>query len=111
MKLLPITVLVYGLLVLIGGIMGHYKAASQASLISGLIFGALLLTCAFFLFKEKNRFAAYSALFLTFILDGFFTYRFSLSLKFFPSGMMSLASLLTLILLAYQIRKANLYIK
>ena len=89
--------------------MGHYRAGSHASLISGVVFGALLLTCTFFLFKGKNRFAAYSALILTFILDGFFTYRFSLSLKFFPSGMMSLLSLLTLILLAYQMR--NLHIK
>lgn len=104
MKTLAFIVLFYGVLILVGGWMGHYKAGSSASLVSGLVFGIFLLGCSLFLFKNQRP-AAYVALILTFVLDAFFTYRFSQTLKFMPSGMMSLMSLLTLILIASQMRQ------
>jgi F0F1-type ATP synthase assembly protein I len=45
------------------------------------------------------------ALGFTFALDAFFTHRFAKSLHFFPSGMMSLISLIVLIVVALKIRK------
>ncbi|MBS0620487.1 MAG: TMEM14 family protein [Verrucomicrobia bacterium] len=92
-------VCVYGLLVLIGGLIGHFKAASAASLIAGGASGVLLLVCSWALYKRKK--AAYPlSLLLVILLDAFFTYRFALSLKFLPSGLMSLISLTVLVLLA-----------
>lgn len=96
--------LIYGIIILVGGIMGHLKAASKASLISGLVFGLLLIITSVFLFR-KAQWGLISALLLTFFLDAFFTYRFFTTMKFLPSGLMSLLSLVVLISLALISRK------
>ena len=96
-------VLLYGLLVLIGGLIGHLKAASTASLIAGTTFGVLLMISSIGMFKDK-LFPSYIAILLTFLLDTFFTYRFLVTYKFFPSGLMSLISLVVLIMVVILIR-------
>lgn len=102
MKKTSSVVLIYGLLILIGGFMGHYKAASTPSLISGIVFGVLLLIASFGIFKKKI-WGQWSALILAFVLDAFFTLRFAKTMKFFPSGVMSLISLCMVIILALRI--------
>lgn len=92
----------YALIVLIGGVIGFLKVGSLMSLASGLLFGGLLLLSFFYL---KHKWGAYLALGVTFILDAFFTQRYLHSLKFMPSGMLSLLSLVVLISLAFFIRK------
>ena len=99
--------LVYGLLVLMGGIMGHIKAQSLMSLIAGIIFGALLLTSSFLLFKGKLV-GRKLALTLVVILDVFFLWRFAKTHNFMPPGMMSLVSLVTTFLLIFCYKKNNL---
>jgi len=99
-------VLIYGLLVFVGGLIGHYKSASIPSLISGIVFGILLLISAFAMFKKKP-WGQWSALLLAFILDAFFTWRFAKSLKFFPGGFMSLVSLAMVIILALRIKMSH----
>lgn len=106
MKVTATIVLIYAILLLVGGWMGHVKAASMASLISGLIFGTLMLLCAWGIAAGK-KFAQFATLILIFILDGFFTYRFAKTLAFFPAGMMSLLSLAVLIVVALKIRKTQ----
>lgn len=104
MKVTASIVGIYGLVLLIGGWMGHVKAASTASLISGVVFGVLMLLCAWGIGAGK-RWVSYATLLLTFILDGFFTFRYAKTLAFFPAGMMSLLSLAVLIVVALKIRK------
>ncbi len=104
MKQSGFIVLIYGVLVLIGGIIGHYKAASTASLVSGLVFGALLIATSWMIFKNK-LIGIYSALIVSFVLDGFFTYRLVLTHKFFPSGMMSLLSLAVIVYLVFNLKR------
>jgi uncharacterized membrane protein (UPF0136 family) len=99
-----IIVLLYALLILVGGFIGHYKSASQASLISGLIFGSLLLICAAGMFRKK-RWGTYGALGITFLLDGFFSWRFIKTHVFMPPGLLSLISLGVLLLIAKSISK------
>jgi uncharacterized membrane protein (UPF0136 family) len=106
MKVTATTVCVYGLLLLIGGFIGHLKAGSQASLLSGLFFGIAMLLCSYAIYRGK-LIAQYIALGLTFFLDGFFTYRYAKTLQFFPSGAMSLISLAVLIVIALKIRKST----
>lgn len=101
---MAIIVLVYGLLILVGGIIGHWQAGSMASLLSGLIFGSLLIVASWGMFKSKP-WGVWSALFLTFLLDAFFSYRLLITKKFMPSGLLSLISLGVLLLLALSIRK------
>lgn len=97
-------VCLYGSLVFIGGILGHIKSASKASLISGVVFGALLLLSSWFMFQKKF-FGYVSALVLALLLDGFFTWRFAKTLKVFPAGFLSLTSLAVVIIVACKISK------
>lgn len=104
MKITGIIVLLYALLILVGGIFGHQEKGSIASLVSGLVFGILLLGTALATFKKKI-WGEFSALILIFILDGFFTYRFIKTQSFLPAGLLSLISLGVLLLLALIIKK------
>lgn len=104
MKIYGWAVFVYGLLTLVGGAIGHFKANSLSSLIAGSIFGTLLLLCAFGILKEKTI-AVISALALSAILSVFFIYRFALTQNFMPSGMMSILSLLILGMLLFARKK------
>ncbi|MGC1879455.1 MAG: TMEM14 family protein [Rhabdochlamydiaceae bacterium] len=104
MKVTATIVFVFGLLIALGGVMGYVKGGSQASLISGSIFGIGLSISAYFISKGKIA-AQYIALVLTFMLDGIFTYRFAKTLHFFPAGFLSLASLVVLIVVALKIRR------
>lgn len=103
---MPTLILLYALSILVGGFLGHYKAASQASLISGLLFGTLLLICALGMFRKK-RWATYGALGITFLLDGFFSWRFIQTHAFMPPGLLSLISLVVLLLLASSLAKGT----
>ncbi|MGL4539707.1 MAG: TMEM14 family protein [Candidatus Rhabdochlamydia sp.] len=104
MKITASILSIYGLLILIGGLIGHWKASSTASLVSGLFCGSILLVLSYAIARGKLQ-AQYMALAFTFALDAFFTHRFAKSLHFFPSGMMSLISLIVLIVVALKIRK------
>ena len=92
-------VLIYGILVFAGGLLGHFKSQSLPSLISGVVFGVLLILSAFAMMQKKD-WGWWIALILAFLLDGFFTWRFVKTLKLFPAGIMSLVSLIMVILLA-----------
>ena len=100
-----IITLLYSLLVLVGGIMGHIKAASTASLYTGVGFGLFGVLLSFGIFK-KSLLSAYFAILLTFVLDAFFTYRLLLTMKFMPAGMMAVISTIVLILQASFIKKS-----
>lgn len=97
-------ILLYGLIILVGGFFGHYKSGSNASLISGLVFGILLLGSAYATFKKKPL-GEYAALVLTFILDGFFTYRYITGRQFLPAGLLCLISLFVLFILAMILKR------
>ncbi len=104
MKVTATIVFVFGLLIALGGIMGFVKSGSQASLVSGSVFGLALIVSAYFISQGKIA-AQYIALSLTFLLDALFTYRYAKSLHFFPAGFLSLASLAVLIVVALKIRR------
>lgn len=95
--------LVYGLLILIGGIMGHIKAQSRVSLLTGIIFGFLLLLSSWALFKEM-KLGAYGSLVLTLGLLAVFTWRYSQTLKIFPPLVMGIISAITLVLLLVNLK-------
>lgn len=103
---MPYIVAIYGILILMGGIIGHAKAGSSASLIMGSVFGVLLLVSAAGMFSKKYfKQSIYFALVLTFILDAFFSYRYMNSLKFMPSGLLALLSLGVIISLVSHVRR------
>ena len=96
-------VLVYGILVAAGGVIGYVKSKSMPSLISGLLFGTLLIGCSVFILNGDIR-ATYVALVLSLALLVIFFFRFRASKKFMPAGLMiilSLAASITLILAVF----------
>jgi uncharacterized membrane protein (UPF0136 family) len=101
-----IVLLIYALIVLMGGLMGYLKGGSIVSLVAGGGSGALLLLLACFSFRE-SLFARRAAFVVIFLLDALFTYRFALTHHFFPSGLFSLMSFVTLIILAFAIKAKN----
>jgi uncharacterized membrane protein (UPF0136 family) len=102
MKVQKMTIIVYALIVLLGGCIAYLRVHSLASIFFGGSSGIALLLCGLFLEKNFKTFL-YTAVGIIFCLDGFFSYRFMHSLKFFPSGMMSLLSLAALLILVMAI--------
>lgn len=95
MKNTAIFVLIYGLIILCGGMIGYKQAHSLPSLIMGTSFAVLLIMSALAIFKEYIL-GYFSAILLTAILACFFTYRYFLTHKFMPAGMMMTLSLILL---------------
>ncbi len=102
---MALIVLIYGLAILVGGIVGHQKAGSAASLICGIVFGTLLIFAAIGMFRKKSW--GYFALFLTLILDSFFTYRYIKTGAFLPAGLLALVSLALLLTLALSLKNRS----
>ncbi len=98
MKVVNWMVFVYGALVLLGGLIGFATAHSLASLIMGVAFATGIITSSLLMFKGK-RSGHISALALSGLLSFFFAYRFILTVKFFPAGIMCILSLLVFIVL------------
>ncbi len=108
MKFSAWVVCIYALLIFLGGMIGYYQAHSLPSLIAGTLSAILLFACAWGMFK--NSALAYTfALALILALALFFGYRFTLTGKFMPSGMMTLMSIFALaIFFKYRKKKAQL---
>ncbi len=91
---MQITVLwVYIVLVLVGGLIGFFKGKSQVSLIASVVSAVILILCALNLI-----FKPYVADLVIVALVVVFTLRLAKTKKFMPSGLMLIASLVTLIL-------------
>lgn len=83
----------YIVLLLVGGLIGFFKAGSRASLIASSIFAAALSLCALNLIFQR-----YVADLLLIALLLVFTRRLLKTQKFMPSGLMLVLTLVTLAL-------------
>ena len=96
--LAALTSVIYGVLVLAGGILGYRKAHSHASLVSGSISGALLLAAAI-LSVAGNAWGKRLAMATAALLLLFFAARWLKGRRFMPAGLMVLSSAVALALL------------
>ncbi len=94
----------FGILVLIGGIVGRIQADSAASLVMGISFGVLLLLSSISMFKE-HLLGTYLGIILILLLDAFFTFRWLLTFKFLPPGLMSIISTVVLVIVTILVRR------
>ncbi len=94
-------ILIYGLLVLLGGIMGYAKARSTPSLVSGSAFGFLLIVSAW-LMLQGRAVGWYLALGVSVVLAVFFANRFRATRAFMPAGLMILLSLVAVAVLLWR---------
>lgn len=91
-------VLVYGILVIAGGVMGYAKAQSKPSLIAGGLFGTIAIAGALLMLRQ-SAIGYYISLAAAVLLLAFFSRRFSATKKFMPSGLMMALSLITVLTL------------
>ena len=97
-----IAALTYGILAMIGGIIGYIKANSRVSLFSGVISGLLLILAAY-LQIQGQAWALILAVFVTVILVIFFALRLAKTRKFMPAGLMVILGVLALTLMVNQL--------
>lgn len=95
LKISQWVVLIYGLLILVGGMIGFAKAHSAPSLIMGISFSIVIFLSAWLMFKG-NKLGNTIAMVCSGLLTLFFAYRFFLTEKFMPAGLMVILSLIVL---------------
>jgi uncharacterized membrane protein (UPF0136 family) len=94
----PNTILwIYIVLLVAGGLVGYLKAGSKASILTSVIFAALLILCSIHGILDA-KFASALADIILAVLLVFFGWRLSKSKKFMPNGLMLVLSLATLVL-------------
>ncbi len=96
--LAPILTLIYGILAIVGGAIGYKQAGSQASLISGLVSGLLLLIGAYLLFGGSLSGALLAGV-VSSVLVIVFSIRLAKTRKFMPAGLMIILGVINLIAL------------
>jgi len=96
MEAAKIYFIIFGLLTIVGGIIGYVKAGSVASIIAGAITGVLLLVAAFLL--PEHRVAGLATAFIiSVLLAGQFVPKFFRTGRIMPAGMMSVLSVIGII--------------
>jgi uncharacterized membrane protein (UPF0136 family) len=95
--MIPWLVLIYGLLVAIGGVMGYLKANSMASLIAGGISGIALVGAAVAMMKGSYTAGWWVSLIVALLLLGRFgSAAISNGFKMMPGGMVIILSIIVI---------------
>lgn len=97
-----IAAIAYGVLAIVGGIMGYLKAQSNISLISGSISG-LLLIFGGVMQLQGQAWGLILVTIVTAILVITFGVRLAKTRKFMPAGLMSVLGLATLVVMLNQL--------
>lgn len=97
-----ITAIAYGVLAIVGGIIGYVQAQSKVSLISGSVSG-LLLIVAGVMQLQGQRAGLILATVITSVLVIVFAIRLIKTRKFMPAGLMSLLGIVSLGLMVSQL--------
>lgn len=94
-----VVLLVYAVLMLVGGILGYRAAGSKPSLISGVVSGLLLLGALAWA-RSAPRPGFLAAALIALLLTVVFAIRVSKTGRFMPAGMLLVLSVVALIVLA-----------
>ncbi|MCF4970271.1 TMEM14 family protein [Nostoc sp. CMAA1605] len=97
-----IAAIAYGVLAMVGGIIGYFQAHSQVSLFSGLVSGFILLLAAY-LQLQGQAWALILATCVTAVLVVFFALRLAKTRKFMPAGLMTILGMLALTVMVNQL--------
>ncbi len=89
--------IIFGLLTIVGGVIGYVRAGSMASIIAGSISGILLLVAAFLLPGNVVAGLAIAAV-VSVLLAGRFVPAFMKTGGFMPAGMMSILSVIGIVM-------------
>lgn len=92
----------YGIIAVLGGIMGYVQARSKVSLFAGSICGLLLILAGVVQLLGQD-WGLLLAISVTALLGIVFIMRWSKTGKFMPAGLMTLFGILSLVLMLNQI--------
>ena len=95
MTISVVSIILYGILGIIGGFIGYKKAGSKISLISGIISGLLLLLSSF-VTLQGQKWGLILGLGVAGILVIVFAVRLVKTRKFMPAGLMSILGLVVI---------------
>lgn len=101
MNLGVVAAIAYGILAIVGGIIGYVQAKSKASLISGSISGSLLVFAGV-MQLQRQSWAQFLAIAVTLVLVIVFTTRLAKTRKFMPAGLMTALGVAALIVMLKQ---------
>ncbi|MGF1515303.1 MAG: TMEM14 family protein [Elainellaceae cyanobacterium] len=93
-----LAVIAYGILAIVGGVLGYKKAGSRPSLISGVVSG-LLLILGGVLYLAGVLWGEILAAIVTAVLVVVFAVRLVKTRRFMPAGLMLAAGVLVLVLM------------
>jgi uncharacterized membrane protein (UPF0136 family) len=96
MEAAKIYFIIFGVLTIVGGVVGYVKAGSVASIIAGSITGVLLLVAAFLL-PEHRMAGLATALIVSLLLAAQFIPKLLRTGRVMPAGIMSLLSVIGII--------------
>lgn len=102
MNLGIISAIAYGILAIIGGIIGYSQAQSKVSLISGIVSGILLILGGV-MQLQGQAWGLILATVVTAVLVIVFAVRLAKTRKFMPAGLMSVLGLVTLVVMVRQL--------
>ncbi|MFW9261074.1 TMEM14 family protein [Nostoc sp. CALU 546] len=102
MNLSIVAAFAYGILSIIGGIIGYIQATSRVSLLSGSISGLLLIFAAYFQLQGQ-AWGSILAVLVTAVLVVFFVFRLAKTRKFMPAGLMTILGMVSLAVMVHQI--------
>jgi uncharacterized membrane protein (UPF0136 family) len=96
MEVTKVYFILFGVLTIVGGIVGYVKASSVASIVAGSITGVLLLVAAFLL-PEHRGVGLATASVVSLLLAAQFVPKFLQTGRMMPAGMMSILSVIGVI--------------
>ena len=91
-----VTLVIYAVLLGVGGVMGFVKGKSKASLISGVLSAIAAVVAVVIARMGYDRYGLWLGMTLAIVLFILFGYRYTLRWKFMPSGMLAVVSLVVL---------------
>ena len=93
---MAIEIWIYGVIMILGGIMGFVKVGSKASLISGVGMGLALLASGFGVWRGSAD-SLVVALVIAALLMVIFAIRYVKTRRFMPGGMLAILSLVAVV--------------
>lgn len=102
MTISVVSTILYGVLAIVGGVVGYQKAGSKISLLSGVISGVLLIISALIALKGQIWGLSLGAI-VTAVLVIVFAVRLVKTRKFMPAGLMSILGIISLFFILYEV--------
>lgn len=98
-----VVLIIYAVLLIVGGVIGFVKARSRPSLIAGTVSGVIAIGCAALSGIYDAAIGFSLALALAIVLFLFFGYRAVSARKFMPAGMLAILSVLVIAVMVWSI--------